>query len=177
MIIHPSNAVNKIVIVLVLISICSACVFLYAFKSIVSSSVIFLIIASLALRFWIAYGRTVIIDECGVTVKLLGKRKTVRWDKVQQIRIYDSSNAIGYKNVAFSGAEFICEGRCRPSFFSPTYYCFWAHPWSYVFTSFSEGVLQLSDSQYPVFYEVEKDRLLTLFTKLNVSKKLFYQVV
>ena len=171
MIIYPDKLDIKIVIFLFIVSACAAVLFFFEFGSLLWAFLILLICGFWAVRYWIAFGRTISVDSDGVQISFLWCRHRINWDDMHRIAFFDRRNTIGYKDVAITGIEFFSTSKNRPPKLSPSSYCLFLHPMSYVFLNFSESVSQPKGVHYPAQYQVKKDVIVTLLESNNVPIK------
>lgn len=170
MTIYPDKQDIAIVIFLLILSVLTALLFFFQFNSLILSCLILLFLAFAAIRYWVAFGRTISFDSNGIQISLWMFKRHLDWNQIHKIALFDTrkTNAIGYKEVAKAEIEFFSFLKPRPPTLSPATYCLYFHPWSYIFLSFAESVVQPKGVKYPVHYQVEKENIVAFLESNNI---------
>ena len=88
-------------------------------------------------RYWLAFGKTFILEEEGCTVCFLWYRKEYRWDELQVKRYANYRPCIPLlKCYCKEGAEFSPKNLHRPRWLAAADYCEMFHPMSFFFIYF-----------------------------------------
>ena len=169
MTIYPDKQDIGIAIFLSAFSACTALLFHLKFNSTGLTFAILLFCGFWAVRYYIAFGRTITLDTDGITVFLLCYRRQLNWDRIR-VTMFNSDNCIGYKDVATTGVEFLNNFKIRPRMLSPSTYCLFFAPWSYVFLNFTESVLSPKGTRYTNHYQVKKTDLINFIESNGIFK-------
>lgn len=167
---YPDKNDVAIVIFLLFLSVCAGLLFFLKFNSVILSCLILLVLAFAAIRYWIAFGRTISFDSNGIQISLWRFKRHLDWNQIHKIALFDTrkTNGIGYKEVAKEGIEVFCFSKTRPTMLTPATYCLYLHPWSYIFLSFAESVEQPKGIKNPVHYQVEKENIIAFLESNNI---------
>ena len=116
-----------------------------------------------AVRYWVATGRTIIMDSEGCTIQFLWYRKCYTWDQLKTKRFADYKHSLGYKASYIAGAEFSPNMVRKPKWLKPVEYCALIHPVSFFFVTFkpADDLLKNarqypSTTQFPCIYMVDE---------------------
>lgn len=86
-------------------------------------------------RLCVCYGRTLIMDEMGCTIRFLKIEKKYQWDELKIKRIEDFNfDSERYE----SGVVFFKHPIRKPTWYGAMNYCFWVHPFSFFFVYFKK---------------------------------------
>jgi len=87
--------------------------------------------------YWMATGRTIIMDQMGCTVVFGKYRKCYRWDELKVKQYVDCRKCLGYGRQPYqSGAEFSIKEVKRPKWMQLGAYCQYFHPLTYIYVYF-----------------------------------------
>lgn len=131
--------------------------------------VFFLIFGSLSLiiiPYWIATGRTFVMNEEGCVVSILWYRKQYKWADFQVKGIEDFCHAREYKNTYTRGAVFSTRRIRKPWWWTPELYCWRLHPLSFVFVNFTPKERWFGTS--PI-YEMDEKKFMEKMKEWNVE--------
>lgn len=166
--IRPNKDVIGISLFLCSIAVGYGVLFYLTFKSVLLTYGIILFCLLVAIRFFVAFGRTFMLDETGITVSILGLHKKIAWEQFAHIAAYDSKNSLGYKDVACAGIEFSVRKMTRRLRCSPATYCFLFRPCSYIFCTYENIVVQPNGIKYPIIYAVDEKEILAKLTAMGI---------
>lgn len=117
-------------------------------------------------RYWIAIGRTFIMNEIGCVVILGGYRREYKWEEFKIKAIEDFSHARMTKSTYKKGVIFSVRNIHKPWWWEPTQYSWHLHPLSFVFVNFTPK------GRFPgveKIYEVDEDVFLRQMQEWNVE--------
>lgn len=140
-------------------------------QSLIGALVVCAIPLLLALRYWIATGRTIVISENGCTVSFLWYKKHYLWEELKTKQFGDYKGCYGYRSPYQGGAEFSPSCIRKPVWLMPTEYSVLVHPLSYVFVYFRPNKLSTIDAQYPMIYTVDEVVFRTKLKEWGVPMK------
>lgn len=89
-----------------------------------------------AMRYWIATGRTLIMDEEGCTVCFGWYRKKYKWDELKVKRMEDYRNAFGHRSPYTKGVIFSPYTIHKPKWLKPDEYSKYVRPFTFFFVYF-----------------------------------------
>ena len=127
-----------------------------SYSSYGSLSLLFLIPFIYILRCWIAIGRTLTMDQQGITVSVFLHKKSYSWSELKTKRYAEFENAYGYRDFHSSGAEFSLNMVHRPKWLKPQAYCSLAHPISFCFVYFRPKLPKGKHPYYRAIYAVDE---------------------
>lgn len=153
-----SNTGNIFIVVfLFVVVLCMAVLFFTMGYFLLALS--FMIISSIIISiYWIAVGRTFILDHTGIAISWLWFSKTISWNELKVKQLFNSKNGFGYRNVYSSGMELSYKKISRPNWIKPMQYCFMRHPFSYVVIHFTPD--KPPPIKYPAVYEIDRNFLI-----------------
>lgn len=173
MIIKSDKKNMAIVVMLFCIVIALFVVFWFVFKDILFSTIICIILFCFIFRYWIATGRTIIMNSEGCTITFLFYRKQYSWSELALKQYVDYSESIGYKASCYGGAEFFHKKNRRLKRLMPVEYSAFFHPLSFFFVLFYPQNMTWSEKQFPAVYSVDektfRKRLHEWGVKLNAN--------
>lgn len=168
MVIRPSEDIVGISLFLCAIAGGTGILFHLAFKSVLLTGVIILVVLFIALRFFVAFGRTFTLNAEGISISVLGVSRHIEWQQFEIIKVYESSSDIGYKDVTCMGIEFVTKTRKRILHISPAVYCFLFRPYSYIFCTYTKATMQPRGMKYPVFYSIDEEVILAELSSVGI---------
>ena len=167
--IAPEKGVLVNAILLYALTMLAAVLFYFQFGHMIVIDLFLAVCLWIDTKYWIAFGRTITLDKNGITIMFLGITRTYSWSHFSLIASYNSRNLLEYKPMAFEGIEIVPKKNKRIRFLSPATYCLFFHPFTYVFLSYSESVVQPKVVKYPVLYQVKRDEIKAVLASFNVS--------
>ncbi len=166
--IKPTTEAATNSVLLISLSLISVVFFHCMFHCFLCTVLIAILLIPLSIRQAIAFGRTLIFSEDGITIKFIFWRQFYAWDEFSKIILFDAKNCHGYKAILKTGVEFLLPLYKRPIFLAPDAYCFYFHPFSYVYLSFSNDN-HASLTPKTETYEVDKCKIFALLKMYNIS--------
>ena len=167
--IRPEKEIHYCVVFLLGVSLCASFLIFIATNSLVVFAILFCLGAFLTVRFWFAFGRYMELNATGLTISFLIYKKTINWEEVWRVRVFDASKCYGYKSTLSRGVEIFLRKASRPAWLDPTAYCFFFNTANYVFLSFLGTAIQPNGMQYPVYYEVSESDLMEKLREWGVK--------
>ena len=138
--------------------------------SICFSSIFCMILLLIALRYWIATGRTLIMDKNGCRVSFLWYKKAYSWNELTKYtETYE--NIISYRFLHDGGYIFSTKPINKPKWMGPIEYCAIVHPFAVFFVCCTPPELTKAHKQYALIYPVDKEELTACFLKWEVDFK------
>lgn len=126
-----------------------------------------LLLMTATLKYWIATGKVLIMDEKGCTVKFLCLKKTYSWDDFK-VKKVEKGSYISYKNQYCECAFFSPRNVHKPKWMAPVDYSFWISRFSFVFVNFKNSNMSKIEKTLPAIYEVEKEEFIELMNKCDI---------
>lgn len=159
------NRITGIAVCLLLIALLCVFVFYNAFSSWVSSIIISVFILLIDIWFCVAYGREITFSPDGISIKFLFIKRQYAWSEYPNRRYFHRENEIGYRDAVSDGIEFSKRKHLRFKNFTPSTYCLFVHPFSYVFLSFDSP----HSPQASLYYGVNADTAHEVFQNLHID--------
>lgn len=108
-----------------------------------------------AMRYWIATGRTLIMNEDGCTVCFGWYKKKYKWDELKVKRMEDYRNAFGYRSPYTKGVIFSPNIIHKPKWLKPEEYSIHVHPITFFFVYFPPA--KRTRANGPALYTVDEE--------------------
>ncbi|MBQ3004412.1 MAG: hypothetical protein IJD88_00630 [Clostridia bacterium] len=173
----PSKLCYTYVIMLLVCTILICFAFLEQKFGFIATAIPVCFLLLFTIRFWITYGRTLIMDEEGCTVKFLCFRRKYKWTELKTKRVEDYTRALRYREP-FTGGVIFCKKRTRkPKWLTPSNHCMLVHPFSFFFVYFDPhtNVPEGSYHYQIKAYVVEKEKFLKQMKEWNVDLENAYE--
>lgn len=137
MVIQSSKNCTVYLIALSVIVLLAGVLFAYAFG--IAAALILLICAAIIIAlYYVAIGRTIIMDERGCKIVLGKYSKEYDWDEIRIKRL--EPPCLGLRNSYHLGSAFFSIKQVRkPAWLDPLLYCTFCHPLSCFFVHFLEN--------------------------------------
>ncbi len=169
--IKPSNSCYGIITLFFLCDILICVAFIGGKINIILTCIVFVFFFSYTIKFWITYGRTLIMDEEGCTVKFLGFSRKYKWTELKTKRIEDYTRALSYREPYTGGVIFYKKRTRKPQWITPANYSFCVHPFTFFFVYFTPNTsAPVGSYHYRMkVYEVNENEFLNQFKEWNVE--------
>lgn len=114
------------------------------------------LLLSIIIRYWIATGKTIIINEYGCRISFLGYKREYSWYELETKYIEYYDNSIEYRTPYHGGMVFSKKEIKKPKWVKAGSYSIFIHPISVSFIYFKPERPKLY-YKYPQIYEVEEN--------------------
>ena len=119
------------------------------------TSLMSILLLLLTIRYWIATGKTIIINEYGCSISFLGYKREYRWCELETKYIEYYNNSIEYRTLYRGGVVFAEKEIKKPKWIKAATYSVFINPISVFFIYFKPEKPQLH-YKYPQIYEIEE---------------------
>ncbi len=144
--------------------------FQYAFHDWYFTGIFLLVCGMIAVKNWIDFGRTFLLEENGITISFLWITKTIPWSQFRYKRLYNRENALGSREISRTGVEFSPFAKPRPSFLTPATYCsLLLNSFSYVFIYFKQVQSYGKHNTLPEFYVADENVVFAVMERSGVE--------
>ena len=150
---------NKALYAIAFLFMCAAMASLIIYldsRHLAISLIMLMLSGFLCLRQWIAFGRKIKIDRCGIEVSFLGYKKSYKWNKLNTRSILDYKGCFGYRDEHIRGAELSPRRPRRLRKLKPAEYCVLVAPFSFVFIYFYVNEPSPTAKTYPKLYSIDE---------------------
>lgn len=137
---------------------------------IIVTSLISVLLLVLIIRYWIATGKTIIINEYGCSISFLGFKREYKWDELETKHIEYYNNSIEYRTLYHGGVVFSEKEIKKPKWVKAATYSIFIHPISVFFIYFKPKRPKLY-YKYPQIYEIEKGLFIDKMREWKVDIK------
>lgn len=138
-------------------------------SNLISPFIICIILIILITRYWVAVGRTVIIDSMGISVEFLGVEKRYDWEEIKVRHIENYKNSIGYRLPYLKGAVFCKYELHKPRWMMSATYGMLLHPFSFVFIHFPVEQTLSKGIRCPDLYVIDEDVFRETIKSLGIE--------
>lgn len=164
---------NILIVISIVLVVACGCLMYVKFNSIVPSLLAVLISLLLIFRYWIVFGRTIIMDKDGCTISFWGISKKYKWDELKTKRIENYSHRLRTRHQPYTkGAIFSPKHVRNPLKLMPIEYSvFHLVPsirfFGYIFVFFDPHFA--GPAVQPDIYEVEEAEFRKCMAEWNVD--------
>lgn len=125
------------------------------------------IMGIVAVRYWMALGRTLVLDEKGCSVKFLWYEKNYKWEDLIVKQQANYKNVFSYRFPYTEGIIFSPYFIRKPKWLGPVEYSILVHPLSFIFLFFSSE--RDTNLNFAGIYEVDENTIKENLRKWHVE--------
>ncbi len=117
--------------------------------------------------YWIATGRTIVLEPDGAEISFLWIKRKYSWDQLLTKQFFKCENGLGFRIPYTDGIELCHRKVSRPSWIKPMQYNFIFHPFAYIVIHFPP--INKTPIKYPALYEVDRKTLVNAIKKWGLN--------
>lgn len=171
MVIKPGKVVIQQMVISAICLLCLDVVVFIDSRS-VALGLLFTLITFLIMLPWcIASGRTLIMDESGCTVCLLGYKRHYRWSELTTKQYIHYENCFEYRSLCTEAAEFSVKKARIPKWMKAYTYSQFFRPFSFFFVYFPPDPRPKNEGLYPIIYEADEQMFRAKMKEWHVEMK------